>query len=40
MPVDKVHELDEFFKGYSWDDLLNNVFEKYIQNCDTIIGEA
>lgn len=40
VPVDKVHDLDEFFKGYSWDDLLNDVFEKYVKNCDAIIGEV
>lgn len=38
VPVDKVHELDKFFKGYSWNDLLNDVFEKYVKNCDDIIG--
>ena len=40
VPVDKVHELDKFFDEYSWDDLLNDVFEKYVKNCDDIIGEA
>ena len=40
VPIDKVHELDVFFEGYSWDDLLNDVFEKYVKNCDAIIGET
>ena len=37
VPIDKIHELDDFFSGCSWDDLLNDVYEKYIKNCNSII---
>lgn len=39
LPIDKVHELDAFFDGYSWDDLLNDVYEKYVENYDAIIKD-
>lgn len=38
VPIDKIHELDDFFSKCSWDELLNDVFEKYIKNCESIIG--
>lgn len=40
VPIDKVDDLIEFFEGYSWDDLLHDVFEKYVKNSDAIIGDA
>lgn len=39
LPIDKVHELDVFFEEYSWDEILNDAFEKYIENYDAIINE-
>lgn len=38
VPIDKIHELDDFFRGCSWNELLNDVYEKYTENCESIIG--
>ena len=37
--IDKVQALFDFLDEYSWHDLLNDVFEKYLENCETIIGD-
>lgn len=38
VPIDKIRDLNAFFEEYDWHDLLNDVFEKYIENCESIIG--
>lgn len=39
LPIDKVRDLEAFFEGYSWEDVVNSVCEKYLENYDSIIGE-
>jgi len=40
VPVDNVHDLEEFFEKYSWEDVVNEVCEKYVEQEESIIGEA
>lgn len=38
VPVDNVHDLEEFFEKHSWEDVVNSVCEKYIEQEESIIN--
>ena len=39
VPIDNVRDMEEFFEKHSWEDVVNDVGEKYVENCEAIIGE-
>ena len=38
LPIDKVHDLEEFFEECSWEDVVNDVCEKYLEQEESIIN--